>query len=197
MINKTGSYVLSAIRSYRPSHGQRNSSFTALFLSGLFSLHLVKWSISGNSVQSITGLQIRLDLGLKQRLDTHQNSNKMCSIKFGEASKMVQAIAPDFCKRVPISEEVVTALSPDQANQMDNVLSPIVQKYGDKILLTESDRKPKISRKKERKSSGRIANKQRPTEGDGEWQGPPPWDVTSGGDGSPKFLCDVMVRHHI
>lgn len=110
---------------------------------------------------------------------------------------MVQAIAPDFCKRVPISEEVVTALSPDQANQMDNVLSPIVQKYGDKILLTESDRKPKISRKKERKSSGRIANKQRPTEGDGEWQGPPPWDVTSGGDGSPKFLCDVMVRYHI
>ncbi|XP_009608023.1 uncharacterized protein LOC107784932 [Nicotiana tabacum] len=160
----------------------------------IFEVFKVKVAKEGNSVQSITGLQIRLDLGLKQRLDTHQNSNKMCSIKFGEASKMVQAIAPDFCKRVPISEEVVTALSPDQANQMDNVLSPIVQKYGDKILLTESDRKPKISRKKERKSSGRIANKQRPTEGDGEWQGPPPWDVTSGGDGSPKFLCDVMVE---
>ncbi|OIT18871.1 hypothetical protein A4A49_62217 [Nicotiana attenuata] len=47
---------------------------------------------------------------------------------------------------------------------------------------------------KARKSSGRIANKQRPTEGDEEWQGPPPWDVTSGGDGSPKFLCDVMVE---
>lgn len=155
-------------------------------------------SISGNSVESTTGLQLyHLDLGLKQIFDTQQNSNKMCGIKFGEALEMVQAIPPDFCKTVPISDEEVTALPPDQANRMDYVLSQIVRKYGDKILLSESDRKPKISRKKAKKSSGRVANTRSPTEGGEEWQGPPPWDATSGGDGCPKFLCDVMVRYHI
>lgn len=149
----------------------------------------------GNSVESTTGLQLyHLDLGLKQIFDTQQNSNKMCGIKFGEALEMVQAIPPDFCKTVPISDEEVTALPPDQANRMDYVLSQIVRKYGDKILLSESDRKPKISRKKAKKSSGRVANTRSPTEGGEEWQGPPPWDATSGGDGCPKFLCDVMVE---
>ncbi|CAK7324222.1 unnamed protein product [Dovyalis caffra] len=28
----------------------------------------------------------------------------------------------------------------------------------------------------------------------GDWQGPPPWDMSLGGDGCPKFLCDVMVE---
>ncbi|TMW87536.1 hypothetical protein EJD97_019814 [Solanum chilense] len=149
----------------------------------------------GNSVESATGLQLsQLDLGLKQIFDTQQNSNKMCGIKFGEALEMVQAIPPDFCKTVPISDEEVTALPPDQANRMDYMLSQIVRKYGDKILLSESDRKPKISRKKAKKSSGRVANTRSPTEGGEEWQGPPPWDATSGGDGCPKFLCDVMVE---
>ncbi|KAL3342305.1 hypothetical protein AABB24_026364 [Solanum stoloniferum] len=149
----------------------------------------------GNSVESATGLQLsQLDLGLKQIFDTQQNSNKMCGIKFGEALEMVQAIPPDFCKTIPISDEEVTALSPDQANRMDYVLSQIVRKYGDKILLSESDRKPKISRKKAKKSSGRVANTRSPAEVGEEWQGPPPWDATSGGDGCPKFLCDVMVE---
>lgn len=155
-------------------------------------------SISGSSVKSVTGLQLsQLDLGLKQIFDTQQNSNKLCGIKFGEALEMVQAIPPDFCKTVLISDEEVTALSPDQANHMDYVLLQIVRKYGDKILLSESDRIPKIARKKAKKSSGRVVNKRSPTEGGEEWQGPPPWDVTSSGDGCPKFLCDVMVRYHI
>ncbi|KAJ8536921.1 hypothetical protein K7X08_035322 [Anisodus acutangulus] len=107
---------------------------------------------------------------------------------------MVQDIPPDFCKTVPISDEEVTALSPHHANWMDDVLPRIVRKYGDKILLTEFDRKPKISRKKANKSSGRVANTRSSREGGEEWQGPPPWDVTSVGDGCPKFLCDVMVE---
>ncbi|MCD7465826.1 hypothetical protein HAX54_001997 [Datura stramonium] len=161
----------------------------------IFDVFKAKVVTEGNSIESVTGLQLsQLDLGLKQIFDTQKNSNKMCGIKFGEALEMMQAIPPDFCKTVLISDEDVNVLSPDQANQMDYVLSRIVRKYGDKILLSESDRKPKISRKKAKKSSGRVANTHSPTEVGEEWQGLPPWDVTSGGDGCPKFLCDVMVE---
>ncbi|KAJ8536918.1 hypothetical protein K7X08_035319 [Anisodus acutangulus] len=161
----------------------------------IFEVFKAKVVTEGNPVESVTGLKLsQLDLGLKQILDTQQNSNKMCGIKFGEALEMVQAIPPDFFKTVPISDEEVTALLPDHANRIDDVLFRIVRKYGDKILLTESDRKPKISRKKAKKSSGRVANTRSPIEGGEEWQGPPPWDVTSGGDGCPKFLCDVMIE---
>ncbi|CAG7895933.1 unnamed protein product [Brassica rapa] len=27
-----------------------------------------------------------------------------------------------------------------------------------------------------------------------DWQGPPPWDSSLGGDGCPKFFLDVMVK---
>ncbi|URE01430.1 hypothetical protein MUK42_09162 [Musa troglodytarum] len=58
----------------------------------------------------------------------------------------------------------------------------------------ESDRKPRTSRRKEKKqSSGNAKHKEKLT-CDGDWQGPPPWDVSFGGDGSPKFLCDVMIE---
>ncbi|CAN4085674.1 unnamed protein product [Withania somnifera] len=161
----------------------------------IFEVFKAKVVTKGNSVESVVGLQLsHVDLGLKQIFDRQQNSNKMCGIKFGEALEMLQAIPPDFCKTVPVSDEEVTALLPDQANRMDDVLSRIVSKYGDKILLSESDRKPKISRKKAKKSSGRVANTCSSTEGGEECQGPPPWDVTSGGNGCPKFLCDVMVE---
>ncbi|KAM3319762.1 hypothetical protein P3S67_006962 [Capsicum chacoense] len=161
----------------------------------IFEVFKAKVVTEGNSVENVTGVLLsQLDLGLKQILDMQQNSNKLCGIKFGEALEIVQAIPPGFCKTVPASDEKVTVLLPDRANWMDDVLLRIVRKYGDKILLSESDRKPKISRKKAKKSSGRVANTRSPTEGGEEWQGPPPWDVTSGGDGCPKFLCDVMVE---
>ncbi|PHU23261.1 hypothetical protein BC332_08368 [Capsicum chinense] len=161
----------------------------------IFEVFKAKVVTEGNSVENVTGVLLsQLDLGLKQILDMQQNSNKLCGIKFGEALEIVQAIPPGFYKTVPASDEKVTVLLPDRANRMDDVLLRIVRKYGDKILLSESDRKPKISRKKAKKSSGRVANTRSPTEGGEEWQGPPPWDVTSGGDGCPKFLCDVMVE---
>ncbi|KAM3381765.1 hypothetical protein P3S68_007338 [Capsicum galapagoense] len=158
----------------------------------IFEVFKAKVVTEGNSVENVTGVLLsQLDLGLKQILDMQQNSNKLCGIKFGEALEIVQAIPPGFYKTVPASDEKVTVLLPDRANRMDDVLLRIVRKYGDKILLSESDRKPKISRKKAKKSSGRVANTRSPTEGGEEWQGPPPWDVT---DGCPKFLCDVMVE---
>lgn len=75
-----------------------------------------------------------------------------------------------------------------------NSLLKLVRRYGDKILLKESDKKPKTSKKKDKRSSsaGLPHEKQLPNLDD--WQGPPPWDLSLGGDGSPKFLCDVMVE---
>lgn len=77
--------------------------------------------------------------------------------------------------------------------QLDDCLSNNVRRHGEKIMLKESDKIPRTSRRKEKKqSSGNAKNKEKLT-CDEDWQGPPPWDVSFGGDGSPKFLCDVMV----
>lgn len=76
---------------------------------------------------------------------------------------------------------------------MDESLLSIVRKYGEKILLKESDMKPKISRKKGKKRSSVVMVNKEKRESSDEWEGPPPWDFTVGGDGCPKFLCDVMV----
>ncbi|KAI3990724.1 hypothetical protein MKX01_023024 [Papaver californicum] len=61
--------------------------------------------------------------------------------------------------------------------------------------LGESDRKPKTSKRKgKRQSSTGLTYKAKLIECSGDWQGPPPWDSSLGGDGCPKFLCDVMVE---
>ncbi|KAL9437009.1 hypothetical protein AB3S75_022951 [Citrus x aurantiifolia] len=40
----------------------------------------------------------------------------------------------------------------------------------------------------------KIVRKEKRLDDIGDWQGPPPWDLSLGGDGYPKFLCDVMVE---
>ncbi|XP_024962088.1 exonuclease mut-7 homolog isoform X2 [Cynara cardunculus var. scolymus] len=71
----------------------------------------------------------------------------------------------------------------------------IVRGYSDKIVLTESDGKPGTSKKKgKRKSSTGFTCKEKRVDDIDEWRGPAPWDYLLGGDGFPKFLCDVMVE---
>jgi len=72
-------------------------------------------------------------------------------------------------------------------------LMSIVTKYSEKILLTESDAKPRSSRRKEKPKLPTNAKCKDKVDCSTEWQGPPPWDPSIGGDGYPKFLCDVMV----
>ncbi|TVU39558.1 hypothetical protein EJB05_12983 [Eragrostis curvula] len=73
-------------------------------------------------------------------------------------------------------------------------LVSIVTKYSEKILLTESDTKPRNSRRKEKKKLPTDARCKDKVDLSTEWQGPPPWDPSIGGDGYPKFLCDVMIE---
>ena len=72
-------------------------------------------------------------------------------------------------------------------------LMSIVTKYSEKILLTESDAKPRSSRRKEKPKLATNVKCKDKVDCSTEWQGPPPWDPSIGGDGYPKFLCDVMV----
>ena len=77
---------------------------------------------------------------------------------------------------------------------MDETLLKVVKKYGEKLLLKESDKKPKNSKKKGKKqSSAGLTRKEEQLKNSDAWQGPPPWDLSVGGNGCPKFLCDVMV----
>ncbi|KAJ1288463.1 hypothetical protein BS78_02G091100 [Paspalum vaginatum] len=73
-------------------------------------------------------------------------------------------------------------------------LMPMVTKYSEKILLTESDTKPHPSRRKEKLKISTNDKCKDKVDCSTEWQGPPPWDPSIGGDGYPKFLCDVMIE---
>ncbi|OQU88925.1 hypothetical protein SORBI_3002G123000 [Sorghum bicolor] len=73
-------------------------------------------------------------------------------------------------------------------------LMSIVTKYSEKIILTESDAKQRTSRRKEKLKIPANAKCKDKVDCSSEWQGPPPWDPSIGGDGYPKFLCDVMIE---
>ncbi|KAL6871473.1 hypothetical protein ACP4OV_014302 [Aristida adscensionis] len=78
--------------------------------------------------------------------------------------------------------------------QYDDFFMSIVTKYSEQILLTESDTKPRSSRRKEKQKLPTNAKCNGKVDCYTEWQGPPPWDPSIGGDGYPKFLCDVMIE---
>lgn len=114
--------------------------------------------------------------------------------KFCEAAEIVRATTSEFPPQLPAIRREAATLPCMNALPMDDLLLLIVRKYGDKIILKESDRKPKMSKKKgKRKSSQGLVHKESCIETVDSWQGPPPWNMSLGGDGCPKFLCDVMV----
>ncbi|CAH1439070.1 unnamed protein product [Lactuca virosa] len=137
-----------------------------------------------------------LNLGLKQILREPTSSTIILSTRFCEAVEMVRATATiiEYPQRVDGIGEVGASFR----KSMDYMVLQIVREYGDKIVLTETDGKPKTSKRKgKRKSSttGFKCKEQRVYDTDEwHWQGPAPWDILVGGDGSPKFLCDVMVE---
>lgn len=114
---------------------------------------------------------------------------------FVEASDMILITKPELYS-IQMTEEVDSMELNNINKQVDNSLLWIARKYGDKIMLKYSDRKPKTSKRKAKKSHAAAPqSKQTTSEIAEDWQGPPPWDPSLGGDGCPKFLCDVMVCH--
>nr|KJB37380.1 hypothetical protein B456_006G202600 [Gossypium raimondii] len=134
--------------------------------------------------------QSNVSLGLKGILEMPDCENKLVGRKFCNALDIVQATASsEECERIARGVEVIRKTKP-----MDESLWKIVRKYGEKLFLRVSDRNPKASRRKGKRLSSVVVCEEKQLENYGDWQGPPPWDISLGGDGCPKFLCDVMVE---
>ncbi|KAG4130990.1 hypothetical protein ERO13_D09G180600v2 [Gossypium hirsutum] len=134
--------------------------------------------------------QSNVSLGLKGILEMPDCENKLVGRKFCNALDIVQATASsEECERIARGVEVIRKTKP-----MDESLWKIVRKYGEKLFLRVSDRNPKASRRKGKRRSSVAVCEEKQLENYGDWQGPPPWDISLGGDGCPKFLCDVMVE---
>ncbi|XP_020210985.1 Werner syndrome ATP-dependent helicase homolog isoform X1 [Cajanus cajan] len=135
------------------------------------------------------------NLGLKDLFRNHDISDKVLRAQFHEALAIVQATTcSDVAQMIPLAGGMIQKSSCWVTVPMDEDLLKVVKKYGDKILLKESDRKPKSSKKKGKKQTLiNGINKENHFE-KFEWQGTPPWDPSVGGNGYPKFLCDVMVE---
>lgn len=134
-------------------------------------------TLAGKPLSSPAELNVSsATIGLKEILSESNICNNVLRIKFCKASDMVKSSA--------LSEHI----------PLNVFISTIVRKFGEKILLKESDKVPRSSRRKAKRQSSLNANHKGQFDSNGDWQGPPPWDLSLGGDGCPKFLCDVMVR---
>ncbi|XP_076917043.1 uncharacterized protein LOC143576960 [Bidens hawaiensis] len=132
---------------------------------------------------------VGLNIGLKQILREPSNSTRILRTTHCEAVEMVRATILEYPQKL---QEASLKKSNWDTIPMDYTLLLIVRKYGDKLILTESDGKPRTSKKKGKRKSFTCKEKQ--VASIDEWEGPPPWDCLLGGDGCPKFLCDVMVE---
>lgn len=153
-------------------------------------------SATGKSVNDVDMLGFpNLSLGLKEVLQRPTACERIVHSRVGEASSIVGAtIATEFFKSEISMDMVVSGSLCRQTAPLKESLSRIVSDYGSKILLSESDKKPKISKKKGKKQPKPSLNgKPKGCDGVDDWQGLPPWESLNGGDGCPKFLCDVMV----
>ncbi|KAL6005638.1 hypothetical protein ACLOJK_006208 [Asimina triloba] len=129
-------------------------------------------------------------VGLKEILDESDVSSNILRPTVCEASEMVKSTV----FKGQQMQKPTSCCSDGNALPLDDTLLKIVRKYSERILLKESDRKPRASKRKARKASEVLNGRKESSEYSSNWQGPPPWDPSLGGDGGPKFLCDVMVE---
>ncbi|XP_047967180.1 uncharacterized protein LOC125211433 [Salvia hispanica] len=127
--------------------------------------------------------------GLKQMFQTSSGDNIVTRATLVEATNMIRPTMPEL-DSIQTTEEADSMKSNNLNKQVDDSFLWVVRKHGDRILLKDSDRKPKTSKNKAKKS----VSKPKTSEIIEDWQGPPPWDPSAGGDSCPKFLCDVMVE---
>ncbi|KAL8159345.1 hypothetical protein V2J09_000882 [Rumex salicifolius] len=160
----------------------------------IFDIFQAKVDKEGDSLHNLAKLHsISINTGLRQILE-EQGTDKRILTPLCNASHIIREAISELSTSEP-GANVVSDLLWSKTISLDDSLLKIVHKYGSKILLNESDRKPKNSRKKAKKRLP-LDSKQRikhPEDLD-SWQGPPPWELLIGGDGCPKFLCDVMVE---
>ncbi|PNY12916.1 putative exonuclease mut-7 [Trifolium pratense] len=165
-------------------------------LLGIFKVFQAKVAKEGELLLKTNELSIpSANLGLKELFRKYDMNDKVLSTQFCEALAIVQATTcSDVVQVIPSAGGVIKKSSCSVSNPMDAFLLKIVKKHGDRILLKESDREPKTSKKKRKKQLPiNGIPREKNLENFDEWQGTAPWDPLVGGDGYPKFLCDVMV----
>ncbi|KAL9331082.1 hypothetical protein ACSQ67_000692 [Phaseolus vulgaris] len=136
------------------------------------------------------------NLGLKEVFRNHDSSDKVLRAHFSEALAIVEATTcSDVARMIPLAGGMIQKSSYWVTMPMDEVLLKVVKKYGDRILLKESDKKPKSSKKKGKKHSliNRIS-KENHFENFDEWQGTPPWDPLEGGMDIQSSFAMMLIE---
>lgn len=140
-----------------------------------------------------------LSLGLNEVLERPTTCKRIVSSRGSDASSIVRATtSSEFFKNefpMDVTDSGSSGRHTEVTTPLNESLLRIISNYGSKILLKDSDRKPRVSKKKGKKQSKLNLNKtSKGAVSVDNWEGPAPWDALNGGDGYPKFLCDVMVR---
>ncbi|KAK4745422.1 hypothetical protein SAY87_011734 [Trapa incisa] len=161
----------------------------------IFDVFKTKVVSKGKCLNGDSKVHLCASLGLKELLRNPERDNTILTIKLVEALDIIQGIsASDYPHRIGVADEAVSSSLCAKIRPMEECLMRIVREYGEMILLKEADMKPKTSRKRGKKRSSVVVVNKTKCETSDEWGGPPPWDFEVGGDGCPKFLCDVMVE---
>ncbi|KAG9452678.1 hypothetical protein H6P81_005582 [Aristolochia fimbriata] len=164
----------------------------AYYLLEIFSIFQFRFLDEGNSLHNTSGFASSNGLlGLKMILQKSELwQNNILRPKVSDASTMIRSISYLI---QPCGHSGGAPIFHSNMLQIDSSLRKIFRKYGERIILTDSDRRPKVSRK-EKKHSTASSNAKKSPEPEIDWQAPAPWDCAMGGDGCPKFLCDFMVE---
>lgn len=132
-----------------------------------------------------------INVGLKEILTGSDYTSTIVTLKLCKAADVIRSMSENGQN---IANGVVSRKTTLNTMPMDENLLKIVRKYGERILLKESDLLPKkLKKKTRRRVSPTSMNSNKQLVCSADWQGPPPWDSSLGGDGCPKFLLDVMV----
>ncbi|XP_078447855.1 3'-5' exonuclease domain-containing protein isoform X2 [Wolffia australiana] len=158
---------------------KRYAAADAYYLLEIFDVFRCKFSDQvKQSVNTPGAYPPNLTQGLKDLFRAPSVYGNVLGTKYGRAVDMINSSD---------SESTLPAL-------LDTSLCKIIKKYGEKIILQESDRHPRTSKRRGRKPSSSTWKFEVPSGQFSDWEGPRPWDSSDGGDEIPRFLCDVMVE---
>ncbi|XP_038686421.1 exonuclease mut-7 homolog isoform X2 [Tripterygium wilfordii] len=182
--------------SHRPlTEEQKTYAATdAYCLLEIFGVFQAKVAREGNHFKDINGLHTS-NLGLKDILVEPDVASGLVSLRMIKAQDIFQAtVSSEYSQRIAIGERFLRT-SCINTMPMNESLLTIVRKYGEIFFFRESDRKPRTSKRRGKKRSSIAAScREKQLDIAGDWQGPPPWELSLGDDGNPMFLCDVMVE---
>ncbi|CAN1170678.1 Exonuclease mut-7 homolog [Linum perenne] len=159
----------------------------------IFSIFKSKVLEKGSSSRVVNGLDIPY-VGLQGVLQQNKSGNKHMRIQTCEALAIVRATVSSVNCQIIMGDRVISRKTLINTMPMTESLLKIVKKHSEKILLKASDRKPRSSKKRGKRKPSTTQVTRENWIDDGSWEGSTPWDISEGGDGCPKFLCDVMVE---